>query len=210
MSRTRWLLATLLALSSTALSIDNTTMTMTLSPPNTPSCGTQDTTSNEAITFSLTNTPTTPHCFNLNSTFTHPNTTVPNFTYTLTGTSSFDYSLNYSQISYSQPASTSTNLTLKTYNGLDCNQVAESDGLIEPWTEWTCSTPSSGDGECTTLPYSVRSFEIRPVGERERRSGMECVVAAAYGKESAASGRVKVAGWGVVGVAVGVVVVMCG
>ncbi|EME41318.1 hypothetical protein DOTSEDRAFT_26501 [Dothistroma septosporum NZE10] len=147
-------------------------MNTTLSSPETSSCG-----STSGRHFSLLNTPTTSHCFNLNNTFSNPNVTIPGFQYDLLNTASFNYSTNHSQISYSQPSTASqqpSNLTLKTYNGLDCIRIAESYGLIEPWTEWTCATSSGG--ECSTLPYSVRSFVIGPSSEKGRKG--KCVVAA--------------------------------
>lgn len=73
---------------------------------------------------------------------------------------------------------------------------------ILPWIRWGCQS-SSGEGDCYTIPYRIKSFAILDAS-RNHEEG-HCVVAAVYG----AGNRMGVIGnWAVWGLGVGVFVAM--
>lgn len=136
-------------------------------------------------------------CFNLSETFTHPNITYSTagygcatsepcgVNYTLSGASNFSPTANYSNVYFQYPSigdegpDSIGNIAFQTYGGENCLQgIPEpDDGVsIYPWVEWSCHS----EGNCSTVPYSVKSFVIRPVTDAEEKDG-RCVLHEAQG-----------------------------
>lgn len=150
-----------------------------------------------------------PVCFNLNETFSNPQTNYS--TGGLECQSEFSCGVsyqvirwsvpfsqhNYSQVYYSQTTNAAEEasesdekgrLTLQTYNGLNCLQVggepSENGGQIQPWYRWDCNS----NGDCADLPYSVRSFSIWRM-DSDDVGDDDCSLAQSYGSSVSGSGQ---------------------
>ena len=201
------------AVHSTAQASDNW-MEITFSPPtNDCSIKNSNTTTTDSLKFTLTQPPKFRTCFDLNSTFSNPNTTYSqagytcpsNRTacgahYTLVGASNHNANnpANYSQIMYRQsdgatrfnatgrPGATDIGLlTFQTYNGKGCLQAENEENELQPWDQWTCV---EREGSCSVLPYHVRSFAI--LSTSQNSANMEkCETRQSYGGVHNAAGR---------------------
>ncbi|TKA32447.1 hypothetical protein B0A50_01555 [Salinomyces thailandicus] len=165
----------------------------------TPNCS--DNIPSTGITFRTQNVPLDHTCFSLDVVFGKPNVTntqdlYPNLApcdrepcgldYTLEGTTHYDPSTNYSSLYYlhAKPARNSpdfANIEVQTYGGEGCLQggLDDSESLF-PWVQWNCYS----EGDCTVVPYRIRSFALTPTDGLQDARGSQCVI----GKENGGSG----------------------
>ncbi|KAK5173154.1 uncharacterized protein LTR77_003276 [Saxophila tyrrhenica] len=195
---------TSLALSTLAAS---TNLTISFNTPGDAGCGAKD--SSNALTFTTGSIPPSRQCFNIEELFRGNESQSQGSRIEHSAGSSEPYEailwvvykanqfrpgLNYSQISYLQRNTSSPEegkdaaRLFEVYSGRDCIASDSSDGSVHPWFGWTCQGPI--DGSCSTVPYSVASFQVGSAWEINSRGGGQCWDAALKG---AAAGRDRVA-----------------
>ncbi|KFX93501.1 hypothetical protein O988_06793 [Pseudogymnoascus sp. VKM F-3808] len=96
------------------------------------------------------------------------------------GNSNYNATASYSQVGFQTGLSPGSSgslpdasaLTFRMFEGADCASDAN-----HQWHQWSCNTFIS---DCSTLPYSVRSFSISGTPEANKK---ECYVASERGQE---------------------------
>ncbi|EME85570.1 uncharacterized protein MYCFIDRAFT_213911 [Pseudocercospora fijiensis CIRAD86] len=158
-------------------------MNITFSTTTTADCA-QNTTNTDALSIAIRTVPKKSTCFNIAETFSGNNTSAYStkgytcdngiacgVNYTVMSWS-YNSAANYSQIWYTQTRNPFTfhaandtkepvvggRLTFSTFNGEDCKKVkVEGTGHKAEKFEWNCN---SEDGECSTVPFPIKSFSI--------------------------------------------------
>lgn len=98
----------------------------------------------------------------------------------LRGNSNYNATADYSRVGFQTGLSPgkegslpdTSALTFRTYEGADCVSNAN-----QTWHQWSCNTYI---GDCSVLPYSVRSFSISATPEANKT---ECYVASERGED---------------------------
>ncbi|RMY78068.1 hypothetical protein D0863_00896 [Hortaea werneckii] len=171
-------------------------------PSRSHACGQGSVSGNEsnAISFHTSDVPSYHLCLNLNETFTQPNTsyteglggysclgdTLCGINYTISGVENFNNSANYSSIYYQyfvggnveEAIGTVGYLEVQTYGGENCRQGGPDDGIsLYPWVRWSCQS----EGDCTTLPYNIKSIALTPTEDYYDDDSDKCYIASALG-----------------------------
>ncbi|RMZ15230.1 hypothetical protein D0860_01723, partial [Hortaea werneckii] len=171
-------------------------------PSRSHACGQGSVSGNEsnAISLHTSDVPSYHLCLNLNETFTQPNKsyteglggysclgdTLCGINYTISGVENFNNSANYSSIYYQyfvggnveEAIGTVGYLEVQTYGGENCMQGGPDDGIsLYPWVRWSCQS----EGNCTTLPYNIKSIALTPTEDYYDDDSDKCYIANALG-----------------------------
>ncbi|KAI6826452.1 hypothetical protein KC332_g8871 [Hortaea werneckii] len=111
---------------------------------------------------------------------------VPFYNATISGVENFNNSANYSSIYYQyfvggnveEAIGTVGYLEVQTYGGENCMQGGPDDGIsLYPWVRWSCQS----EGNCTTLPYNIKSIALTPTEDYYDDDSDKCYIANALG-----------------------------
>ncbi|KXT04568.1 hypothetical protein AC578_8709 [Pseudocercospora eumusae] len=172
-----------MAQDSSRAAVSASLMNITFSTTTTVDCA-QNTTNTDALSIAIRTVPQKSTCFNIAETFSENNTstystkgyscdagTACGVNYTIIS-SSYNSMANYSQVFYTQTRNPFTfhaandsrepevggRLTFTTFNGENCKKVKDKEtGHKAEKFEWDCN---SEDGECSTVPFAIKSFSI--------------------------------------------------
>ncbi|RMY20668.1 hypothetical protein D0867_03847 [Hortaea werneckii] len=200
-------------------------------PSRSHACGQGSVSGNEsnAISFHTSDVPVAHLCWNLNETFSQPNKSYTTggysclgdnlcgINYTISGVENFNVSANYSSMYYQYFVSggnvedavgTVGFFQVQTYGAENCMQGGPDDGRsLYPWVRWSCQS----EGDCTTLPYNIKSIGLNPTDKYNDDDNDKCYIANALGGSGVyeylsdakigAGTAIKSATWIVVGMA---------
>ncbi|KAI7535210.1 hypothetical protein KC331_g12149 [Hortaea werneckii] len=170
-------------------------------PARSHACGQGSVSGNEsnAISFHTSDVPAAHLCWNLNETFSQPNKSYTTggysclgdnlcgINYTISGVENFNVSANYSSMYYQYFVSggnvedavgTVGFFQVQTYGAENCMQGGPDDGRsLYPWVRWSCQS----EGDCTTLPYNIKSIGLNPTDKYNDDDNDQCYIANALG-----------------------------
>ncbi|GAB1736100.1 hypothetical protein NU219Hw_g6151t1 [Hortaea werneckii] len=170
-------------------------------PSRSHACGQGSVSGNEsnAISFHTADVPVAHLCWNLNETFSQPNKSYTTggysclgdnlcgINYTISGVENFNVSANYSSMYYQYFVSggnvedavgTVGFFQVQTYGAENCMQGGPDDGRsLYPWVRWSCQS----EGDCTTLPYNIKSIGLNPTDKYNDDDNDQCYMANALG-----------------------------
>ncbi|KAI7352266.1 hypothetical protein KC354_g12091 [Hortaea werneckii] len=169
-------------------------------PSRSHACGQGSVSGNEsnAISFHTNDVPAGHLCWNLDDIFSQPNQSYTTgsyscrgddlcgINYTISGVENFNTSANYSSMYYQyfvgrnveEAIGTVGFFQVQTYGAENCMQGGPSDGKsLYPWIRWSCQS----EGDCTTLPYDIKSIGLNPTDKYYDDDNDQCYMANALG-----------------------------